>query len=126
MDEAIDLLRQYDMYASMGQMVHFAIGGNTGRGVVVEYINNEMVVTETPVVTNFYLAAGLTGETIQTAPLPAFPTLDKAGLLEHFDQLITVPDLTQEELRRFDAEEKADRKPYMGTSSMMRVPGTGC
>lgn len=57
-DEAIDLLRQYDMHASMGLMVHFAIGDNTGRGVVVEYINNEMVVTETPVVTNFYLAEG--------------------------------------------------------------------
>lgn len=57
-DEAIDLLRQYDMHASMGLMVHFAIGDNTGRGVVVEYISNEMVVTEAPVVTNFYLAEG--------------------------------------------------------------------
>lgn len=57
-DEALDLLRQYDMHASMGLMVHFAIGDNTGRGVAVEYINNEMVVTETPVVTNFYLAEG--------------------------------------------------------------------
>lgn len=57
-DEAIDLLRQYDMHASMGLMVHFAIGDNTGRGVVVEYVGNQMVVTETPVVTNFYLAEG--------------------------------------------------------------------
>lgn len=57
-DEAIDLLRQHDMHASMGLMVHFAIGDNTGRGVVVEYVGNQMVVTETPVVTNFYLAEG--------------------------------------------------------------------
>ena len=57
-DEALELLGQYDMHASMGMMVHFAIGDNTGRGVTVEYIDNEMVVTETPVVTNFYLADG--------------------------------------------------------------------
>ena len=32
-------------------------------------------------------AAGITGETVKTAPLSAFPTIDKAGLLEHFDRL---------------------------------------
>lgn len=57
-DETIDLLGQYDMHASMGYMMHLAIADNTGRSVVVEYINNEMVVVETPVVTNFYLAEG--------------------------------------------------------------------
>lgn len=57
-DEALGLLGQYDMHASMGYMMHLAIADNTGRSVVVEYINNEMVVVETPVVTNFYLAEG--------------------------------------------------------------------
>lgn len=57
-DEALDLLQQYDLHASMGMMIHFALADTTGKGVVVEYINNEMVVTETPVVTNFYLAEG--------------------------------------------------------------------
>ena len=57
-DEAIDLLGQYDMHASMGYMMHLAIADNTGRSVVVEYIDNEMMVVETPVVTNFYLAEG--------------------------------------------------------------------
>lgn len=55
-DEALALLEQYDMHASMGMMVHFALDDNSGRSVVVEYIENEMVVTDTPVVTNFYLA----------------------------------------------------------------------
>ena len=58
-DEALDLLRQYDLHASMGMMIHFALADTTGKGVVVEYINNEMAVTETPVVTNFYLAEGV-------------------------------------------------------------------
>lgn len=55
-DEALELLRQYDMHASMGFVTHLAIADNDGRSVVVEYINNEMKVIETPVVTNFYLA----------------------------------------------------------------------
>ena len=57
-DEALALLEQYDMHASMGMMVHFALADNSGRSVVVEYIENEMVVTDTPVVTNFYLTEG--------------------------------------------------------------------
>lgn len=57
-DEAVALLQQYDMHASMGMMVHFALADAQGKSVVVEYVNNEMVIVETPVVTNFYLAAG--------------------------------------------------------------------
>lgn len=57
-DEALKLLEQYDLHSSMGMMVHLALADSTGRSVVVEYIDNEMIVTETPVVTNFYLAEG--------------------------------------------------------------------
>lgn len=57
-DEALALLREYDMHASMGMMVHFALADVTGRSEAVEYVDNEMVVTETPVLTNFYLAEG--------------------------------------------------------------------
>lgn len=57
-DEALELLRQYDLHASMNFMVHFAIADNTGKSVAVEYINNEMIVTDTPILTNFYLAPG--------------------------------------------------------------------
>lgn len=57
-ENALELLNQYDLHSSMGMMVHFAMADKTGRNVVVEYINNEMIVTETPVVTNFYLSEG--------------------------------------------------------------------
>ncbi len=57
-DEALELLGQYDLHGSMGMMIHFAIADSTGRSVAVEYINNEMIVIETPVLTNFYLAEG--------------------------------------------------------------------
>lgn len=57
-DEAIELLESYDMHASFGYMVHFAIADNTGKSVAVEYIGNKMSVIETPIVTNFYLTEG--------------------------------------------------------------------
>lgn len=57
-DEAITLLNLYDMHDSLGMMVHFALSDTTGRSVSIEYVEGKMVVTETPVVTNFYLAAG--------------------------------------------------------------------
>lgn len=57
-DEALELLEAYDLHASFGYMVHFAIADASGKHVVVEYVNNEMFVTDTAVVTNFYLAEG--------------------------------------------------------------------
>ncbi len=57
-EEALALLAQYDLHASMGMMVHFALADPSGKSVVVEYVDNEMIVTQTPAVTNFYLAEG--------------------------------------------------------------------
>ncbi|MEF2878099.1 MAG: C45 family peptidase [Blautia sp.] len=57
-DEAVELLEQYDLHASMNMMVHFPLSDASGRSVVVEYVNNEMKVTETQAVTNFYLTEG--------------------------------------------------------------------
>ena len=57
-EEALELLEQYDLHASMNYMVHFAIADSSGNSVAVEYIDNEMIVIKTPVLTNFYLAEG--------------------------------------------------------------------
>ncbi len=57
-ENALQLLGEYDMHASMGYMVHFAIADRTGISVAVEYVDNKMVVTDTNVVTNYYLAKG--------------------------------------------------------------------
>ena len=57
-DEALELLGRYDMHASKGLTVHFAVADADGNCVAVEYLNSEMIVTETPVVTNFYFADG--------------------------------------------------------------------
>lgn len=55
-DEAVELLKQYDMNSSIGAAHHFAIADASGKSVVVEYVNGEMLVTETNIVTNHYLS----------------------------------------------------------------------
>ncbi len=50
-DEAVELLRKYDVYPSIGQAHHLAIADDE-RSVVVEWKGGEMHVSPTPVVTN--------------------------------------------------------------------------
>ena len=57
-EEALELLESYDLHASFGYMIHFAIADAQGHSVAVEYIDNEMSVIETPILTNFYLTEG--------------------------------------------------------------------
>ena len=52
----MELLRQYDMNSSMGSAHHLSIADAGGNSVVVEYVDGEMLVTETKVVTNHYLS----------------------------------------------------------------------
>ncbi len=56
--------------------------------------------------------AGIKEEQLSTLPLSAFPTIDKNILMEHFDELVTVSDLNQEELRKFDAEGDIQEKTF--------------
>ena len=50
-------------------------------------------------------AAGITRERIQTTPLSAFPTINKAELLAHYEEVVTDQALTQAEMQRFDANQ---------------------
>lgn len=54
-DKALELLKTFNMHSVFGIAYHFAMADTTGKSVVVEYINNEMKVTDTKVVTNHYL-----------------------------------------------------------------------
>lgn len=57
-EEALQLLQNYNMHASQGLMIHFALTDTTGRSVAVEYVDNVMQVVETSILTNFYVAEG--------------------------------------------------------------------
>jgi len=54
-DEALDLLRGIDMHSDIGCAHHYAMADASGKNVVVEYVDNEMVVVESPAVANHYL-----------------------------------------------------------------------
>ena len=68
--------------------------------------------------------AGIREEKLDSLPLSAFPAIDKQILMEHFDELVTVPDVKQAELRRFDAEQAADRRPYRGQYHVVHSSGS--
>ena len=53
--EALELLDSIDMHSDIGSAHHYAIADASGRSVVVEYVDNKMVVTESPAVANHYL-----------------------------------------------------------------------
>ena len=54
-DEALELLRGIDMNSDIGIAHHYAIADATGKSVVVEYVDNQMVFVESPAVANHYL-----------------------------------------------------------------------
>ena len=43
--------------------------------------------------------------------------MDKVTLMEHFDEILTVPEVTQAALRQFDEKQTLDRKPYLSGQS---------
>lgn len=53
--EALELLNGIDMHSDIGSAHHYAISDASGRSVVVEYVDNKMVVTESQAVANHYL-----------------------------------------------------------------------
>ena len=55
-DEAIAHLESIDMHSDIGAAHHYAISDASGRSVVAEYIDGELIVTDTPIVTNHYLS----------------------------------------------------------------------
>ena len=63
-DEALELLRGIDMHSDIGSAHHYAMADASGKSVVVEYVDNEMVVVDSPAVTNHYLCEQKLNETV--------------------------------------------------------------
>lgn len=55
-DEALELINSYDIHSSASMMHHLAISDRSGRSVVVEFYENEVYVTQSNIVTNFFLS----------------------------------------------------------------------
>lgn len=56
--------------------------------------------------------AGITAEMIDSTPLSSFPTMDKSVLMSQFEEIITVSDITQEEISNFDERETTAKKLF--------------
>lgn len=54
--EALALLESFDMHSDIDYSHHLAISDAAGGSVVVEWVDNKMLVAETPLCTNHYLA----------------------------------------------------------------------
>ena len=52
-DEAVSFLKSYDMQTVFDGAFHFHIADKSGRSVVVEWMDNEMIVTDSVAVTNY-------------------------------------------------------------------------
>ena len=57
-NEAIRILENCDMRSWKGFFCHLAIADADGKSIAAEYIDNRLVINESPVITNFYLEKG--------------------------------------------------------------------
>ena len=67
---------------------------------------------------------GIAREQLGKLPLSAFPTMDKEILMEHFDEIVTVPDIRQEELRKFGETDSANQKLFKGKYHVVHSSGS--
>ena len=95
-DEAIALLGTVDMHSDAGWAHHYSMSDASGRSVVVEYVDNRLVVTESPVVANHYLCSekylvgkypwDMRQETLENIRTQKDGIMDEAGLFEAMKQ----------------------------------------
>ena len=89
-EEAVALLKQYDVFASGGISHHLSMADATGRSVSVEFVEGEIIVVETPCVTNFNMANGditAGGENAQERYLILQQILQETGGIMDKDQV---------------------------------------
>ena len=111
-DEALDLLRGIDMHSDIGSAHHYAMADASGKHVVVEYVDNEIVVVESPAVANHYLCdAKLNVGLIEGD--------DRyARLCERYEQAGGVMNETQL-TEAIEAVSQPERKGFLGTAWTM-------
>lgn len=73
---------------------------------------------------NLFESAGISRQELDHVSLEKIPVLDKQTLLSRFEEIVTVPNLTQEELRTFDQNEVLSREPYLGKYHIVHSSGS--
>ena len=68
--------------------------------------------------------AGITADNIDTVSMTSFPVLTKELLLQHFDEIVTVPDLKQKDLVQFDETNDISKKAYLDKYHLVHSSGS--
>ena len=111
-DEALELLNGIDMHSDIGSAHHYAIADASGRSVVVEYVDDKMVVTETPAVANHYLCE----EKLNAGLIEGDDRYDR--LCERYSQLDGV--MSNEQLTEaIESVSQPEREGFLGTAWTM-------
>ncbi|MDE7352453.1 MAG: phenylacetate--CoA ligase family protein [Acetatifactor sp.] len=71
-----------------------------------------------------FAQAGISEENIDSMPLNRFPAIDKELLMQHFDQLVTDPEVKQERLRKFDESPVSKSENYLGRYHIIHSSGS--
>lgn len=71
-----------------------------------------------------FTQAGISEENIDKIPLKQFPVIDKELLMQNFDELVTEPEVKQEELRRFDEKPASKSEKYLGRYHIIHSSGS--
>jgi len=67
---------------------------------------------------------GIREDELDRLPLSSFPVMDKEILMEHFDELVTQPDITQEALRQFDEGNTDKGQNFLGKYHIVHSSGS--
>ena len=111
-DEALELLNGIDMHSDIGSAHHYAIADASGRSVVVEYVDDKMVVTETPAVANHYLCE----EKLNAGLIEGDDRYDR--LCERYSQLDGV--MSNKQLTEaIESVSQPEREGFLGTAWTM-------
>ena len=101
-DEALAFLGSYDMHMMIDRSFHLFITDRTGRSVTVEWIDNEMVVTEGCAVTNHLLGSIVTEPDIDSETRYRILTDDITACAGTADEMAAMSFLSDAALRSDD------------------------
>lgn len=73
---------------------------------------------------NAFESKGIKREDIKNMPISKFPSMDKKILMENYDDILTVSDLNQDDLREFDKKESIDNKLLKGKYHVVHSSGS--
>ena len=93
-DEAIELLKSYDIKTMVGMSFHIFITDKTGRSVVAEWVDGELKIVEADQVTNFYMSSETHSQCDRYDTLVQRLS-DKNGILTEDEAMTLLMDVSQ-------------------------------